>query len=1082
MLKVALSSLCFLIVAMPVAAGTRVAVVTSESSPESDQIIALAEAELGGDAELELLDRQAVLKVLAEQKLALSGLVDPDQAIKAGKLLNVDLFAILECAPENATTDGSKTKKRILGLTALDTRSGVRLWDAPLPPSDSEETAINLAAAVKGAVTKHRQQGKAVRTVGLLTVRNADLPRSQDPTIHAIGRLLERHLLRSPDVAVVERERLRVVLQERNLPTAERTGPLLASLHLLELEIGRDGEQGFLARIRVSDGAGKEVALLKATAIDPVALAAKLLPEVLRALDAKKPAAALDSVREAERFYLESWMYWQHKEYERAALAAEAVHALDPDSNARLKWLIDRLAEAAVELVDPGQQQYAGPPKKPIPAAELERSIDFVRHGLNLYGLYLHRVMRKPDWYRDQNGLSLMFYHVYFAKIVALDDKATPRSRELVGEIVGEYRDLQLNGYGRGLYEAAKAGKGFREYTGWVSSGALLGIMHQFSKVRDDWPNDVADVLNQWGELADAQHPSLDKQLLRSCDYVLMTVRYSLQIPRLDEQRAQPLMEAFQLLKSRKDAVLQLNGRLLEIYLEKALQKLPAAQKLVPQFVADVEPHAIAPDGPAQDAQTRRRWIDMVLQANAVLENAERAKANRKLYELLESHGIYSPFVFFETAGYYQIQKLDQERLDLLSRAIALLEKKPLGLTPEEQRTELAKLKAWHRTLAESMGQASTAIAPWESVETLVDVAGATTGIRSIVRPVVKGRMAYALGMDWDPPTKQVSFSLLRFNLDSRDRSQLATWTLDNLEPARFEQRTRLEDGEINQLTAIERSTTEGSYFIRSACLAGDDYFAATMGRGIVAFPLRGGELRRLDESIGLPSDYVHCLIFHDGFLYAWMGQPRKAAYLVRLKPDGTDIRIIASSRRTIRETPLDNVTPALCDFMTIDAPRDRLVFRLTNSSSDDVMGIWELSLKANEVRQLKRTHMILSGYAPRLLSGERVLIKDGFVGRIFDLKTNELSTLVQYEAENAGLFSPIAVFGDKIWISYPFGSFDVKTKSAEVFPKLRDSDKTFQPGVFFEQTGDREFLMADPAAMWVLKMKPTPRAESALP
>ncbi|MBS0261227.1 MAG: hypothetical protein JSS02_04665 [Planctomycetes bacterium] len=1072
MWKVVLTALCFLTVTMPVAAGTRIAIVTSESSPENDQMIALAEANLGSDTELELLDRQAILKVLAEQKLALSGLVDPEQAIKAGKLLNVDLFALLECAPENATIDATKTKKRILGLTALDSRSGVRLWDATLPQGETEETAHQIAAGVQAAVTKYRQQGNGLRTVGLLTVRNADLPRSQDPTIQMIGRLLERQLVRSPDVAVVERERLRVVLQERSLPAAERTGPLLASLRLLELEIGRDRDQGLLARIRVSDGAGQEIALLKTTAADPATLAARLLPEVLQTLNVAKTGAPLDSAREADRYYLESWMSWQHKEYERAATAAEAVHALDPDNNARLQWLISRLAEAAIELVDPGQQNYAGPPKKPIPAAELERSIDLVRHGLNLFRLYLQRVLRNPDWFRDQNGLSLMFYHTYFAKIVALDDKATPHSREIVRELVDEYRELQFHTYGRELYEAAKSGRAFREYTGWVASGALLDIMHRFSKVRDDWPSDVAEILTNWSELADAQHPSQDKQLLRSCDYVLMTVRYSLHIPPLDEQRAQPLREAFRILKSRSDPILQLNGRLLEIYLDKELQKLPEARQLVPQLVADVEPYAIAPDGPTQDVQTRRRWIDMVLTANAVLDRTDRVQANRKFYDLLQSHGIYSPFVFHETAGYYQGQKLDRERLELLSHAIAFLEKQPLGMTSDELRTEIGKLRESHRLLSESLGLVSVAVAPWESAATLIDVAEATTGIRSIVRPVVAERTAHALGMSWDPPARQVAFSLLRFNLDSRDRNQLATWTLDNLEPAKFEQRTRLEDGEINQLTTIERSTSEGSYFIRSACIAGDHYFAATMGRGIVAFPLQGGDIRRLDESIGLPSDFVHCLIAHDGFLYAWLGQPRKAAYLVRLKPDGTEIQTIASSRRTIRETPLDNVTPALCDFMTIDEPRHRLVFRLANSGSDNVLGIWELSLKTNVIRQLKRTHLILSGYAPRLLTDERVLIKDGFVARIFDLKTNELTQLAQYQAENPGLFMPIGVLGDRIWLSYPFGSFDVKTKSVETFPKLRAADKMFQPGVFFAQTGDREYLLADPGALWILKLK----------
>src|SRR5262245_44823303 len=232
MSSIVFTILVLLSLAVPLEAGTRIALVTTEASPQTDELIALAEAQLGNDEGLELLDRQDVLKVLGEHKLALSGLVDPEQAIKAGKLFNVDLFAIVEGEPQMA--DADRKKKKVLGLSALDSRSGVRLWDATLQPEGIEETAAQIVASVKGAAAKFRDQKKDLRTVGLLTVRNADLPRSQDPTIQAIGRLIERNLVRAPGVAVVERDRLRVVLQERNLPTREPLPPLLASLQLIE--------------------------------------------------------------------------------------------------------------------------------------------------------------------------------------------------------------------------------------------------------------------------------------------------------------------------------------------------------------------------------------------------------------------------------------------------------------------------------------------------------------------------------------------------------------------------------------------------------------------------------------------------------------------------------------------------------------------------------------------------------------------------------------------------------------------------------------------------------------------------------
>jgi hypothetical protein len=421
------------------------------------------------------------------------------------------------------------------------------------------------------------------------------------------------------------------------------------------------------------------------------------------------------------------------------------------------------------------------------------------------------------------------------------------------------------------------------------------------------------------------------------------------------------------------------------------------------------------------------------------------------------------------------VKKQDLELLDFLARGIAFLEKKPAGLTPEEQRSELPKLREWHRTLAESLGTTASAPPPWESVQTIVDVADANDGVRGIVRPVVSGRVAYALGMDWDQSAAQVSFTLLKFDLDDHSTKERGTFTLENLASAVPGKSRSLEDGEINQLTAIERSTSEGSYFIRSACIAGDNYYAATLGRGIVVFPLKGGLPHRIDEAGGLPSDFVQCLTAHHGIVYAWLGQPRKAAYLVRLKTDGTDIQVIVSSRRTIKKTPLDNVAPVLCDFMMVDQPRDRIVFRLTSNGSDDTLGFWELALANDTVRQMQRTHLVLAGHPPRSVSDDQILVKDGFLARRLDLKTGMLRPVVRHETQYSGNFQPIALMGDKVWINFPFGSIDVKTQKIEFFPNLRAPapGKTFQPGVFFEKVGVREFLLGDSAGLWLIKMKP---------
>jgi len=134
-------------------------------------------------------------------------------------------------------------------------------------------------------------------------------------------------------------------------------------------------------------------------------------------------------------------------------------------------------------------------------------------------------------------------------------------------------------------------------------------------------------------------------------------------------------------------------------------------------------------------------------------------------------------------------------------------------------------------------------------------------------------------------------------------------------------------------------------------------------------------------------------------------------------------------------------------------------------------------------VRQLKRTHLVLAGSVPRRISEDQILTKDGFVAQVFDLKTNELKSLVRYETQYSGHFMPITLLGDKLWVGLPFSSIDVKTQKIEVFPNLRGPTKNripFQPGVVFEKVADQEFLLGDPAALWLIKMKPAPAAAAA--
>src|SRR5690349_1249273 len=74
----------------------RIALVSADKGETLAKVLTLAEARLTELPDVEVLERAAIDRVLAEHKLTLSGLVAADQAVTVGKLLAVDLFAVLD--------------------------------------------------------------------------------------------------------------------------------------------------------------------------------------------------------------------------------------------------------------------------------------------------------------------------------------------------------------------------------------------------------------------------------------------------------------------------------------------------------------------------------------------------------------------------------------------------------------------------------------------------------------------------------------------------------------------------------------------------------------------------------------------------------------------------------------------------------------------------------------------------------------------------------------------------------------------------------------------------------------------------
>src|ERR1035437_443455 len=104
----------------PTDAATHVALVSTDGNGKVDNVLDTATVLLSKDADLKLLERTEVNRILHEQNLLQAGIVRAEDAVKAGQLLHVDLFAVLE----GATTNGRQASFS-LGLVVFDAKTGV---------------------------------------------------------------------------------------------------------------------------------------------------------------------------------------------------------------------------------------------------------------------------------------------------------------------------------------------------------------------------------------------------------------------------------------------------------------------------------------------------------------------------------------------------------------------------------------------------------------------------------------------------------------------------------------------------------------------------------------------------------------------------------------------------------------------------------------------------------------------------------------------------------------------------------------------------------------------------------------------
>jgi len=322
--------LYLLLWASQLAGQVRIALCPLDSA--SRNLADLALVELSADQDVVCLERAEIDRLLAECRLLeqTDGDFQPDPRV----MQNAVLFIVLQ--------DGE--------LQAFDAVTGVRLANHEL------DTAPEACRAIRQALAKReRFANKQLRKLSLMPMTPVNLSPEQEGTARKLERILSRLLGNRPDLVLLERRHLQVLLNEPGAEYLDLTSQLFAGALLLKPAVLQEGQNGLRLRLQYFTPDG-QTALQEASALFPHDCEPERpMQEFLERQS--PPAIALeDKPGEARAFILEAWFALSHALPQDALSSAASAAALDP---AYEKQLCRILAQVAGEYYwnNIGQEQ-----------------------------------------------------------------------------------------------------------------------------------------------------------------------------------------------------------------------------------------------------------------------------------------------------------------------------------------------------------------------------------------------------------------------------------------------------------------------------------------------------------------------------------------------------------------------------------------------------------------------------------------------------------------------------------------------------------------------------------------------------
>ncbi len=1076
-------------------AATRVAIVGTDAGAEAGKVLDLAIAEFKDSKDIEVLERAQIDHVLREQELSLGNRApDAERAVKAGQLLRVDLFAVLEGGgPE-----------QLFGVVVFDAQTGVRYADAAVAASNVLSAARGMAKVIEQATGKSRRRSTDLRTVGVLSVRNADLPRAYDSLCDAAALLLERELVAAPDIAVLERRRLEHISRERGVANGAGDA-LLPSLRMLELEFARDGA-GVRASVVLTSLAGQFRARTNVSiaTLDTATLSRRLAEAVAGLLDAKMPAVDGGRFAEAQRFGREAEIRMAQSDYMAALRALDAAYALDPaDTNFQYQ-LVRLLPDAAIEFIDPGGQRgLRALPRKPSDD-EILSALALGNRGLDLLREFCGQSVAaaKPD---DPTPAMLRMdayarFNDLLGKLADPQVLATP-FRPDIDALARKHRALHMEVIEPFLRSRVHDAASFRRIS---RSGVWTSFIPYFGETDPTWkPKAVAAALG-WLELAAKYNPGDGRGNYEPLAHFTRVFAEGSQTPlpvyepvwAACESSGDPVVRAYAKLgralpklanrtmgESVSDEMLEA-VRTLRLSLQEDIARLPASGtnqvrghlfQIIEQTLGRVRYH-------------RQEWKEYMETCRFALEQQEaRSDLFKKALPILAEPRNSKGAEAYELSG--DILKA------IADRPAAFADRVALSALCREYRERFAPLTS-------PSGSQTNSPAPWVRSTKLFEPSPERDGLGWVFKPLAAQDAIYAAGLGLEgPDLKAEALQLVRIPLDGTPVSLLARVAIRDAIAANMHH-----GAEVAWVKRPEGlRTMQVAKVPRAACLAQGRYFLATH-LGVFMFPTNGEPAQRLCTTNALPTDDIHSLAVLNGKLYIGAGDVPRSAFLLEYDLATAATKTIASSRRKETASAFDGQEPYYPAMLWADEPRRRILLLAGfNAWKSPSSGLWSFAPESGQFRQLasfefRQTYvdqslMMWGGpVAPDVLGifrwGGQTFPKNGpslstgFSG-LWDARTDQFIAqhermLSETNQEPAPLWpaskaawtaAPLMLHDGWLWWAQPFRRASMDGTKIEDFPAL-PGEKQLRPTEALQLIDQgRRVLAADRFGVWVLEL-----------